>query len=166
MTVYSVYVPPGDDADLDARVDKIAFVKEGFYWVALLVPVLWLIYQRMWLELVVFLAVLFIIPIVLGNDPAARELGAWLVLGLTVVFAFEANDLRGWALQRRGYRFVAAVTGRDRTEAERSFFTDWLPQQLRRRVAVRPAESMTPKAAVTPTRPSAGDEVIGSFPRA
>lgn len=169
MTVYSVYVPPGDDADIDARVDKVAFVKEGFNWLALFVPVLWLIYQRMWLELAVFLVVLFLIsffpflPFLLGHDPAARDFASWLVLGLTVIFAFEASDLRGQALQRRGYGFAAAVTGRDRTEAERSFFTRWLPRQQRRRL---PPPVPRPSPAVTPTRPGGGDEVIGSFPRA
>ncbi len=164
MTVYSVYVPPGDDADIEARADKVAFVKDGFNWVALFIPVLWLIYQRMWFELVLFLAVLFLIPFLLGNAPAARELASWLVLGLTVVFAFEASDLRGWALQRRGYGFAAAVAGRDWEEAERSFFTNWLPQQQRRKFPL-PVTTTPPKAAVTPTRSSGGDEVIGSFPR-
>lgn len=167
MTAYSVFEPPGDDADLEARVGKVAFVKDGFNWVALFLPVLWLIYQRMWLELVVFLAAIALIPWLLGADPAARQLAGWLSLGLTLLFAFEANDLRGWVLQRRGYRFAAAVTGRDRTEAERAFFTNWLPRQQRRRVAIPPVANQASKgAAATPTRPSGGDEVIGSFPRA
>lgn len=167
MTVYSVYEPPGDDADLEARLDKIAFVKDGFSWLALVIPILWLIYQRMWLELVVFLAAIALIPWLLGADPYARQLGGWLSLGLTVLFAFEANDLRGWALQRRGYRFVGAASGSDRTEAERSFFLSWLPRQQRRRIGIPPVKDQAPKGpTVTPTRPSGDDEVIGSFPRA
>lgn len=167
MTVYSVYEPPGEDADLEARLGRIAFVKDGFSWLALVIPILWLIYQRMWLELVVFLAAIALIPWLLGTDPYARQLAWWLSLGLTVLFAFEANDLRGWSLRRRGYRFVGAAAGPDRTEAERSFFTSWLPRQQRRRIGIPPVRDQTPKGpTVTPTRPSGGDEVIGSFPRA
>lgn len=167
MTVYTVYEPPGgDDADTQARADKIAFVKEGFNWVALIVPALWLIFQRMWLELIVFLVIIGVIPLFFGTGQAERELAGWLTLAVTVVFAFEANDLRGWALQRRGYRFSGVASGRDRIEAERSFFTAWLPQQDRRvRVPEQQGEAK-PAPARLPARRADNDEVIGSFPRA
>jgi len=168
VTVYTVYEPPGDEADLELRAAKIAFVKDGFSWPALFVPALWLIFQRMWLELIVFLVVISGVSWAFGTEDPGRGLGGLLSLGLTVLFAFEANDLRGWALQRRGYRFAAVASGRDRMEAERSFFTAWLPEQ--ERAARRHAPSARPGApkdkTVAPTRPSAGDEVIGSFPRA
>lgn len=164
MTLYSVYEPPGDDADLEARVEKIAFVKEGFSWLALFIPVIWLIYQRMWLELVAFLAVIAGVSWMLGTGPDARQFAGWFSLGLSVLLAFEAGDLRGWALQRRGYRFAGAASGRDRMEAERSFFLRWLPEQQRARLPL-PAAGPPKAQAVAPTRPAGGDEVIGSFPR-
>lgn len=167
MTVYSVYEPP-DDADTLARAEKVAFVKDGFNWPALFVPMLWLIFQRMWLELIVFLVVIGALPFLFGTGDAGRELTWWVTVGITLLFAFEANDLRGWALRRRGYRLAAVTSGRDRTEAERSFFTAWLPEQTRaaRRI-VPPVMAETSKgASATPSRPTGGDEVIGSFPRA
>ncbi len=164
MTVYSVYEPPGDDADLETRVDKIAFVKEGFSWLALFIPVLWLIYQRMWFELFAFLAVIAGVSWMLGTGPDERQLAGWFSFGLSALLAFEAGDLRGWALQRRGYRFTGVVSGRDRLEAERSFFADWLPEQQRARAPL-PTAWPVKAQAVAPTRPAGGDEVIGSFPR-
>ena len=172
MTVYTVYEPPGDETDLATRAAKVAFVKEGFSWPALFVPMLWLIFQRMWLELIVFFVVILALPWLFGAGELAREIAGWATLALTVLFAFEANDLRGWALQRRGYRFAAVASGRDRLEAERAFFTAWLPEQQRaaRRItppAMTRAPGGAPKdTAVVPRRSSAGDEVIGSFPRA
>lgn len=168
MTVYSVYEPEGDGADVDARADRIAFVKDGFNWPALLVPVLWLIFRRMWLELIVFLVVIGALPFLFGPSEAGQELAGLVTIGLTLLFAFEANDLRGWALQRRGYRFSGVASGRNRIEAERSFFTAWLPEQGRsaRHRFPLPATGTAKGAAVAPTRPSGGDEVIGSFPRA
>lgn len=168
MTAYSVYEPPGDDADLEARAEKVAFVKEGFSWAAFFVPVLWLIFQRMWLELLVFLVVITALPFFFGAGDAGREIAGWVTIGLTILFAFEANDLRGWALQRRGYRLAGVASGRDRTDAERAFFTAWLPEQERgiRRAATPAATKAGKSMPVTPTRPSGGDEVIGSFPRA
>ena len=55
VTLYSVYEPPSEAQDLKDRADSLVFVKEGFSWPALFIPGLWLIYRRMWLELVLFL---------------------------------------------------------------------------------------------------------------
>ena len=52
MTVYSVYEPPTEAPNLTERADRLAFVKEGFSWPALFVPLLWLIYYRMWIEFI------------------------------------------------------------------------------------------------------------------
>ncbi|ODS01187.1 hypothetical protein AUC68_12520 [Methyloceanibacter methanicus] len=171
MTVYSVYEPSDapsgqGDAGAEARAEKIAFVKEGFAWIALIVPILWLIYHRMWLELLAFLAVFLSLPAIFGNDPVGKDLAGWASLGLTVLFAFEANDLRAWALRRRGFRFAGTAWGRDQTEAETRFFTRWLPEQAQSQPAV-PADLPVPakSPAIVPTRPLGGDEVIGSFPR-
>ena len=118
-------------ADLEARVGRVAFVKEGIAWFALIVPVLWLIYQRMWLDLIAFLAIFFSLPAIFGSGPAGQEIGGWVSLGLMVLFAFEANDLRGWALRRRGYKFAGTAFGRDQVEAETRFFSRWLPEQVK-----------------------------------
>ena len=165
MTVYSVY-ESADDADLEARAGKVAFVKEGIAWLALIVPILWLIYQRMWLELIAYLAILTALPALFGPGPAGQEIGGWVSLGLMVLFAFEANDLRGWALRRRGYKFAGTAFGRDQVEAETRFFSRWLPEQTTPTHAVPAVLPAPPKAsAIVPTRPLGGDEVIGSFPR-
>lgn len=171
MTVYNVYEPPeGDDADTMARAEKVSFVKDGFNWVALIVPAFWLLFQRMWLELLVLLVLVTALQWVFGPGEAGRQAAGLVTLGLTVLFAFEANDLRGWALQRRGYRFTGVATGRDRDEAERSFFSAWLPQQDRRVRALAPKPQTKtgelPPSASLPARAGEADEVIGSFPRA
>jgi len=58
VTVYSVYEPPFEADGLDDPADGLAFVKDGFSWPALLLPGFWLIYQRMWIELIAFVALL------------------------------------------------------------------------------------------------------------
>jgi hypothetical protein len=165
VSIYNVYeAPEGDAADPMARAEKVTFVKEGFNWVALIVPAFWLLFQRMWLEFLVLLVLITGLQWVFG--PVA----GLVTLALTVLFAFEANDLRCWALQRRGYRFAGVATGRGREEAERSFFSNWLPQQDRRvRTPVPKPQTKTgetPASAPPPWRVSDTDEVIGSFPRA
>lgn len=171
MTIYNVYEPPeGDDADPMARAEKVVFVKEGFNWVALIVPAFWLLFQRMWLELLVLLVLITGLQWLFGPGEDGRQVAGLVTLALTVLFAFEANDLRGWALQRRGYQFAGVTTGRGREEAERSFFSKWLPQQDRRTGALvgKPQTKThgTPSPAPLPSRTGDTDEVIGSFPRA
>lgn len=164
MTVYSVYEPPrppSGDADAEVRAEKVAFVKDGIAWLALIVPILWLIYHRMWLELVAFLAVFLSLPLIFGSDPVGKDMAGWASLAITVLFAFEANDLRTWALRRRGFQFAGTASGRDRLEAETRFFARWIPEQEKGAKPAPPAKS----PAFVPTRPLGGDEVIGSFPR-
>jgi len=166
VTVYSVYEPESDDDDIAARADRIAFVKDGFSWLALILPALWLLYYRMWIEFVIFMAVIFGLQWAFGTDGQGAEIAGWMSLAITVLFAFEANDLRGAMLERRGYRFVGVATGRDRTRAERSFFTTWLAQQARPTRPVPPAHKITPGATAPSSRGGASDDVIGLFPRA
>ena len=121
VTLYSVYEPPSEAQDLEDRADSLVFVKDGFSWPALFVPGLWLLYRRMWLELVLFLS----LPGAwLGVRPERRgqTMFGWLGLALVVLFAFEANDLRRAALERRGYRQMGIGGRRSRDDAELAFF--------------------------------------------
>jgi hypothetical protein len=168
VTVYSVYEPISDDADIAARAGKVAFVKEGFAWFALIMPALWLFYHRMWIELIVFLAVFVGLQFAFGFDELGQALFSWVALAITILFAFEANDLRGTNLQRRGYRFAGIVTGRGQSDAERSFFTDWLPQQERaaQQAPVKKAAPAPKPPLSSPSSRGADDDVIGLFPQA
>ncbi|TIU18351.1 MAG: DUF2628 domain-containing protein, partial [Mesorhizobium sp.] len=46
MTAYVVMEPPGRSE----KVDTTAFVRDGFTWLGLLVPPLWLAWHRLWVE--------------------------------------------------------------------------------------------------------------------
>jgi hypothetical protein len=166
VTAFAVYESPKEAPDLFERANRLAFVKEGFSWPALLVPLLWLIYHRMWIELIVLIAVYLGLQWAFGTDPQGQTLAAWASLAVGILFAFEANDLRSASLERRGYRLAGVASGRDRTEAERSFFTAWLPLQARQaKVAERMQERRAEVEATAPISRSEGEEVIGLFPR-
>ena len=166
MAVYSVYEPPSEAPDIAERADRLAFVKDGFSWSALIVPIPWLIYYRMWIELIVLVAIYVALLAAFGTDTAGQTLVAWASLAISIVFGFEANDLRAASLERRGYRLAGVVSGRDRTEAELSFFRVWLPQQAK---AARGSErGHAPRRDVDAAPPIArgeGEGVIGLFPQ-
>jgi Protein of unknown function (DUF2628) len=166
VTIFSVYEPARDVSDVEARADRIAFVKEGFSWPALFVPALWLLFYRMWIELIIFLVLIGGLQWLLGGDRQGADLAGWVTLAISVLFAFEANDLRAAALARRGYRLAAVAVGHDRDEAEEQFFRAWLPQQSRSSSAT--AQRPTAKRGGDVPAPIAGgegEEVIGLFPK-
>jgi len=166
VTVYSVYEPPTQAPDIAGRAERLAFVKEGFSWVAFLVPILWLLYYRMWVEFILLALIYVALQLAFGSGDQGQAVVGWASLAIGVLFGFEANDLRAASLERRGYRLVGVASGRGRTDAERSFFGAWLPQQAR--VAREPERGHEPRheAEPGPSRPRGeGEEVIGLFPR-
>lgn len=159
MKVYTVHEPPEGDG---ARMDRILFVKEGFCWPALFVPMLWLIWNRMWWVLLAWLAIGAGLG-VLGE--LVRETNV-IVAVVSLVFAFwfalEANALRRWSLAGKGWRQLSVAAGRDREEAEQSFFRRYLA------AAQRPApRSAAPhvSSALRSAAPAAHQPVIGLFPQ-
>ncbi len=171
MTVYSVYEPSKETPDIEARADALHFVKEGFSWLAFLVPVLWLIYCRMWIELVVFIAILALVQLISGGgQEAGAQFAGWVTIAISVLLGFEANDLRSAALERRGYRLIGVAEGRGRTDAELSFFKTWLPLQRKQPRPERPPEGPVERQregeAKRRTTLGEGEGVIGLFPQA
>jgi hypothetical protein len=169
VTTYSVYEPTRGAAQPALRAEKVAFVKDGFSWPAFLVPLVWLIYQRMWIELVILVVLLGLVQWAIGTEEHAKALLTWASLAVSVLFGFVANDLRGFALERRGYRFAGSTSGRNREDAELAFFRAWLPEQGK---AVRVPKSQAPEQrgperTVARAAPSGeAEEVIGLFPKA
>ena len=166
MTVYSVYEPPTQAPDTAERAERLAFVKEGFSWIAFLVPLLWLLLYRMWVEFILLALVYVALQLAFGTSDQAQALIGWASLAIGVLFGFEANDLRVASLERRGYRLVGVTSGRGRTDAERSFFSGWLTQQARG--AREPERTHEPRHEADPGPPrprGEGEEVIGLFPR-
>ena len=168
MTLYTVNAPPAGSAGAAPDPGSLVFVKEGFSWPALLIPELWLIFRRMWLVLVLYVAVALLLV-----ELAAR-LGDALPISVVILarflFALEANGLRRWTLERNGYALLAVVEGRGRDEAERRFFSEWMGEVAAANPPAPPVSPAppTPVAAAPraepwkPTPENGG--VVGLFP--
>jgi len=127
MQIYSVFERPGGGAAQLADPGRgVIFVKEGFCWPALLWPMLWALYHRMWLVSAIYIA----ISVVIGG------LGEWLgaehplaviaALSFALIAATESNRIRGWHLVRQGYHQVASVAANTLALAEMRYFGDRL----------------------------------------
>lgn len=141
MRFYTVHANPArKDAD-----QRIILVKEGFAWWAFFMPVLWIVYRRVWIGLPLYFAgaiALFIIlfygglpPVIMSAASSALIFGmpamliptpdmalALLATLFALLCGFEANDLRRFHLKRRGYAVVDVVAAKNEVEAERAYF--------------------------------------------
>ena len=162
MPLYTVFAPPPKPGETAPDPVRFVFVKDGFCWPALLIPELWLLFRRMWLVFLVYLAASLAIGIV-GTSVGGPLPWVALVL-MHLLLALEGNALRRWKLSARGYDFVGVAEGR-RQEAELRFFSQWQPPAAV--PAAPPAGGGTgaPPPAKEPARDAAetGD-VVGLFP--
>jgi len=129
LAEYTVYEPRYTTADPLERAEHLVFVKNGFHWWAAIFPALWLMIKGLWLEF--GLCLLVIIALTWGPQAAGvnDSVGSTLLLIAQILFGFEAATIESAALERRGWRNVGWIEGRNRDEAERRFFTEWLPAQ-------------------------------------
>ena len=124
MAIYTVHAPQNPDGASIAP-GGIVFVKEGFCWPALFIPLIWAIYRRLWLVVLFLLAAVLVLS---GLSTAGGGSAVTVLYVLARVYvAFEANGLRRWTLDRNGYAFLGVVEGRRLEEAERRFFSEWEP---------------------------------------
>jgi hypothetical protein len=102
-----------------------------------------------------------------------------VVLLVHLLFALEANNLRRWTLERRGFRLVAVAEGRNIEEAEIRYFSSREAGDPALPVPPIPAPPPAPTSVPTPPVPpippiptslrpiqpsaEAGD-VVGLFP--
>jgi hypothetical protein len=155
MKIYTVHVPVLRDGQVSSDPDRARFVRDGFYFWAFLFGPLWMIWNRLWLVLILYLvaiAALFAGLTALNVSSSAQFVVGFLI---AVLIGCEAGSLRRWSLRRRR-RQVAVVAARDLEEAERRFF-----ESLADRVPSAPvAPTWPPSAPVAPASP----DVLGLFP--
>lgn len=125
MIAYSVLEPAATSDDIVERIDRVTFVREGFAVLALVFPMIWLLFHRMWLVLFAFILVAATVNIGFVMLGLSETIAGWVTLAITLLFALNANDLRRWTLERRGFQFVGVVSGRNRDECEIRFFDNW-----------------------------------------
>ncbi|MFV0296860.1 MAG: DUF2628 domain-containing protein [Hyphomicrobiaceae bacterium] len=129
MRTFTVHEPPETNGDRLDRAEAMVFVREGFSWLAALFAPLWLLLRGIWPVFFGYIAVGAMLWFVLPFLGLPRVLSAWLMVGLNLAIGFEADALRRWSLNRRGFRSVGIVSGRTIEDCERRFFDAWLDGQ-------------------------------------
>jgi hypothetical protein len=160
MAIYTVHAPPDGSVSAETA-QRMRFVKEGFSFWALVLPAVWLLWHRLWLAFLAWLAVVVALQIA-GRWVGETEAGI-VALVFGVWFALEAREIERWTLARRGWRLLGVVEGGDRDVAERRFFDSWLRAAAPAAAAASAPAAPTPPSPPLPPRP-APSGVIGLFP--
>ncbi|MEI9407550.1 DUF2628 domain-containing protein [Mesorhizobium salmacidum] len=98
MTAYVVMEPPGRSE----KVDTMTLVRDGFTWLGLLVPPLWLAWHRLWVEAALAFVVMGVLSM-LGQKLGLGVAGSLLSLLVSLYVGLEGQGLRIAALRRRGW---------------------------------------------------------------
>src|ERR1041384_8611748 len=163
MPIYTVHEPRRRDDELLAHTARFQFVRDGFHFWAFLLAPFWMLRYRLWLELIVYLALIGGTTFALRRLGVEESAGFWVALLLALLVGIEASSLRRWKLARRGYENLGVVVGDDLEEAERRFFDGWVSEGGR---LATPAASPLPLLTPSPfDRPAQSSEIVGLFPQ-
>jgi len=115
MSTYIVMEPPRPNRSEAS--DKAVFVRDRFAFLAFLVPPLWLLWHRLWIEAALAFAVALGLA-ALGEVAGFGATGSLLSLLVSIYVGLEGPALRLAALRRRGWREWGAVEADDISDAE------------------------------------------------
>jgi hypothetical protein len=128
MPVYTVHAPMANGADL-AATDRFVFVRDGFHFWAAVASVIWLIWNRLWLAVIGWVALTLAVDFGMAALGATRGAILFVDLLLAVLMGFEGASLQRWTLSRRKWRQLDIVVADDEESAERRFFDRWTAKQ-------------------------------------
>jgi hypothetical protein len=160
MAVYTVHQPPLKKYQSAPDPERFVFARDGFSFWAFLFGPLWMLWHRMWLVLLGYIAAVAALEVGLrfaGASGSARFVAGFL---LALLIGIEAGTLRRFTLRR--WRNIGVIVGDDREAAERRFFDSWVKSEM-----LPPSPGLTTPAPLPPPQRAAhsGPDVIGLFPQ-
>jgi Protein of unknown function (DUF2628) len=121
MAAYVVMEPPGPGARLEDS--GAVFVRDAFSIVAFLVPVIWLLWHRLWIEAALILG-LTIALVALGEAAGFAFLASIASILVSLYAGLEGAALRIAALRRRGWREAGVFEADGHDEAEARYLVE------------------------------------------
>ncbi len=129
MAIYVVMEPPAANAAEAA--ERAVLVRDGFALLGFLVPPLWLLWHRLWIEAALAFAASVGLT-ALGETAGLGFTGAALSLLVSIFVGLEGAALRINALRRRGWREWGVVEASNPGEAEIRYLAGEEPQETTR----------------------------------
>ncbi len=119
MATFLVLTPPGTKSnDENARI-----IRDRFSWIALFLPVLWLLWHRAWLAAALAFAVQSL-GSAISDHPVFGLAGLGICLATNLLVALEGPSMVVASLERRGWAIDAVITADDRATAEEIYYME------------------------------------------
>ncbi len=118
MIAFNIYQPPIGESDPDGS--AIKFLPDGKSWIAAFVPPLWLIWNRLWWALGVYLA--FSAVIVLLAITSFREAAIILSALPGLYLLLEGHELVRQKYESKGWVHTGVIHGSNLEDAELRYF--------------------------------------------
>ena len=96
---------------------QLLVLRDGWTWLAFIVPLFWLLWYRLWFAAFMVLAAMIAIALV-AQSPQGMTLGLPFNLLLGVFVALEGQNLRIGKARRLGYAICDVIQAASRTDAE------------------------------------------------
>jgi hypothetical protein len=170
MPVYTVHAPVAAQGGhtMDATTDRYEFVRDGFYFWAMIAPVIWMLYHRLWLALVGYIVLSVAMGFVLSRLGVSSGT-AFVAFGLiSILIGLEAASLRRRKFSGRKWRQLDVVVADDEEAAERRFFdrhAGALAPSSATSWADRGPQQPSSPAQYQPQAASSANDIIGLFPQ-
>ena len=159
MPVFTVHMPFTAASQAGAA-DKSVFVRDGFHFWAFVLGPLWLLWRRLWVAAVVYLAAMVGLEIGLSRLHVGADIRLLVMLIIALLVGFEAASLWRWARSRGRWREIGVVVAPNRESAERRFFDHWTGNGSDRAETSAVLRSPPPVPGANAHQP----DVIGLFP--
>ncbi len=157
MTTFVIMALPANARTSEGS-EELKFIPDRFSILAFVFSLVWILYHRMWLVLLGYLATLLAVEVAaISVSEDAALIG---MLAVSVVFGFEAQALRRWSLERKGWQTVGIAEGFDVEEAELRYAASRISPSAK---STAPINSNGPKArpqTSIPIVPRVGDEQV------
>ena len=141
MAQFVVLEPAGTQSS-----EKAVFVRDGFYTLALILPVVWLLLQRLWFEAIAALGVTILLGVA-GSALGISNAVPLITLLFSLFVALEGANWKITKLKRQGYVEKAPIDASDLEEAEIRYFYSL-------EEAADPVEAPAPEWAQQAPRPT------------
>lgn len=170
MPVYTVHAPvlaQSGARTMETTTDKYVFVRDGFYVWAMIAPVIWMLYHRLWLALIGYVVLLAAMGFALSRLGVSGGTSLIAFTLVSVLIGLEAASLRRRKFSGRKWRQLDVVVADDEEAAERRFFD-------RHAAALAPSASSSwvergpqqpSSAPYQPQAVSGANDIIGLFPQ-
>jgi len=152
MAIYVVMEPPAANATEAA--ERAVLVRDGFSFLAFLVPPLWLLWHRLWIEAALAFTASVALT-ALGETAGLGFTAAALSLLVSIYVGLEGTGLRIAALRRRGWHDWGVVEAGNAGEAEIRYLAGEEPEEEPIYVP-HPAPAARPAQGPAQTGPALG----------